>query len=175
MLVEQPDVLQTAGTKQFFDYWNGLPKNGVAPDKSAFNPARIAPLMPAVSILEIFSDTVVMQRLAGTGLCRAMGFDPTGRNMLDLMAPELRPDYVKLVQTQISRPCGRWNIIRSRRADMVDRAEVLTLPMYHRVNGNWMILSYFGALKPVAYDPGPYQILGYEDTKWIDIGAGVPD
>ncbi|MEQ8266878.1 MAG: PAS domain-containing protein [Parvibaculum sp.] len=175
MLAEQPDVLQTAGTKQFFDYWNSLPKDGVAPDRSDFNPARIAPLMAAVSILEIFSDTVIMQRLAGTGLSRAMGFDPTGKNALDLMAPELRPDYIKLIKTQISVPCGRWNIIRSRRSDMIDRAEVLTLPMRYRVSGNWMILSYFAALKPIAYDPGPYQILGYEDTRWIDIGAGVPD
>ncbi|ABS63344.1 protein of unknown function DUF1457 [Parvibaculum lavamentivorans DS-1] len=175
MLAEQPDILQAAGTKRFFEYWNHLPKTGVAPDRRDFNPARIAALMPAVTLLEIFSDTQVLQRLTGTGVCRAMGFDPTGKNMLELMAPELRSDYVKLIQTQLSYPCGRWNIIRSRRESMIDRAEVLTLPLRYGPSDRWMILSYFGGIGAVAYEPGPYEILGYEETQWLDIGAGIPD
>lgn len=174
-MLAEPEVLQTAGARKFFNYWNGLPKTGLVPDRSEFSPARIAPLMPAVTILEVVSDDLILQRLTGTAVCRAMGFDPTGKNSLDLMLPQVRPDYLKLINAQISRPCGRWNIIRSRRDNMVDRAEVLTLPMFHRHSGHWMILAYFGALEPVAYDPGPYEILGYEDTHWIDIGAGVPE
>lgn len=174
-MLAEPDVLQTAGAKKFFGYWDSLPKDGAVPDRSEFSPARIAPLMPAVTILEVVSEDLILQRLTGTAVCREMGFDPTGKNALDLIVPQVRPDYIELIQTQISVPCGRWNIIRSRRDNMVDRAEVLTLPMFHRHSGRWMILSYFGALEPVAYDPGPYEILGYEDTTWIDIGAGTPD
>lgn len=174
-MLAEPDVLQTIGAKRFFGYWDSLPKEGAVPDRSSFDPVRIAALMPAVTILEVFSDTMIMQRLTGTGVCRAMGFDPTGRNALDLMSPELRPDYIKLIHTQLSFPCGRWNIIRSRREGMIDRAEVLTLPLRYRPTDRWMILSYFGALRPVASEPGPYAILGYEDTRWIDIGAGIPE
>lgn len=173
-MLAEPEVLQTAGARKFFSYWDSLPKTGLVPDRSEFSPDRIAGLMSAVTILEIVSEDLVLQRLTGTAVCRSMGFDPTGRNLLDLMLPQVRPDYLKLLDTQISYPCGRRNIIRNRRENMVDRAEVLTLPMFHSRSGHWMILAYFGGLDVVAYDPGPYEILGYEDTRWIDIGAGIP-
>ena len=173
-MLAEPEVLQTAGAKRFFGYWNSLPKNGTVPDRSDFSPAGIASLMPAVTLLEIVSEDLILQRLAGTAVCRVMGFDPTGMNALDLISPATRPDYLDLIHKQISTPCGRWNLLRSRHDNMVDRAEVLTLPMSHSLSGHWMILSYFAALDPVAYDPGPYEILGYEDTRWIDIGAGLP-
>jgi hypothetical protein len=173
-MLAEPDVLQTAGAKRFFSYWDSLPKEGVVPDRSDFSPAPIAALMPAVTLLEIVSDEMILQRLTGTAVCRGMGFDPTGRNALDLIAPAARPGYLDLIRKQISTPCGRWNIIRSRRDNMIDRAEVLTLPMKHRLSGHWMILAYFGTLAPVSYEPGPYEILAYENTCWIDIGAGVP-
>lgn len=174
-MLAEPEVLQTTGAKRFFSYWNSLPKAGMVPDRSDFSPVGIAPLMPAVTMLELVSDELVLQRLTGTAVCRGMGFDPTGRNALDLIAPAARPAYLDLLHKQTATPCGRWNIIRSRHDNMVDRAEVLTLPMSHRASGHWMILAYFATLAPVAYDPGPYEILGYEDTRWIDIGAGTPD
>ncbi|MEQ8283636.1 MAG: PAS domain-containing protein [Parvibaculum sp.] len=170
-----PDFLRTAGARRFFSYWDSLLKEGFAPDRKDFSPAAIAPLMPAVTILEIVSDELVVQRLAGTAVCRAMGFDPTGGNALDLVAPEARPHYLSLLHAQTTTPCGRWNMLRVRRENLVERAEVLTLPMYHSLSGHWMILSYFGSIETVAYEHGPYEILAYEDTQWIDLGAGIPD
>jgi len=174
-MLAEPEVLQTVGARNFFGYWDSLPKTDFVPDRSDFSPGKIAALMPAVTMLEIVSDDMILQRLTGTAVCRALGFDPTGGNALDMMQPHLRPDYLNLLRKQTSTPCGRWNLIRNRRDTLIDRAEVLTLPMRHKPTGHWMILSYFGALEPVAYDPGPYEILGYEDTTWIDIGAGTPD
>jgi len=170
-----PDFLRTASARRFYSYWDSLPKEAFVPDRKDFSPVAIAPLMPAVTILEIVSDDLILQRLAGTAICRAMGFDPTGGNSLDLISPETRPRYLDLVHAQIGTPCGRWNILRSRRENLVERTEVLTLPMRHRVSGRWMILSYFASLDTVAYEHGPYEILAYEDTQWIDLGAGVPD
>ncbi|MCF8469553.1 MAG: PAS domain-containing protein [Parvibaculum sp.] len=168
------DILQTDGARQFFSYWDSLPKDGLVPDRSDFSPVGIARLMSAVTILEIISDELILQRLAGTGVCRAIGFDPTGRNTLDLIAAKARPRYLDLIRSQTSHPCGRWNIICTRRDNMVERAEVVALPMRYRRSGHWMIIAYFAPLKPIAYEPGPYEILSYEDIRWIDIGAGVP-
>lgn len=173
-MLAEPDVLQTAGARNFFGYWDSLPKTDFVPDRSDFSPGKIAALMPAVTILEIVSEDMILQRLTGTAVCRALGFDPTGGNALDMMQPHVRPDYLDLLRKQTSTPCGRWNLIRSRRDNLIDRAEVLTLPMRHGATGRWMILSYFSTVETMAYDPGPYEILAYENTSWIDIGAGVP-
>ncbi|MBA4208533.1 MAG: hypothetical protein C0454_03300 [Parvibaculum sp.] len=173
-MLAEPDVLQTDGARSFFGYWDSLPKQGFVPDRADFSPGRIAALMPAVTILEVVSDDLILQRLTGTGVCRALGFDPTGGNALDLMQPQVRPDYLNLIRQQISTPCGRWNLIRSRRENLIERAEVLTLPMRHGPTGHWMIISYFATVGSISYDPGPYEILAYENTSWIDIGAGVP-
>ncbi len=170
-----PDFLRTAGARRFFSYWDSLPKDGFVPDRKDFSPAPIAPLMSAVTILEIVSDELIVQRLAGTAICRAMGFDPTGGNALDLVAPETRPRYLDLLRMQTGTPCGRWNMLRVRRENLVERTEALTLPMRYRHSGHWMILSYFGSVETVAYEHGPYEILAYEDTQWIDLGAGIPD
>lgn len=170
-----PDFLRTASARRFYSYWDGLPKEGLVPDRKDFSPAAIAPLMSAVTILEVVSDDLIVQRLAGTAICRAIGFDPTGGNALDLIAPEVRPRYLSLLRDQTATPCGRWNMLRSRRENLVERAEVLTLPMRHGLSGHWMILSYFGSIETLAYEHGPYEFLAYEDTQWIDLGAGVPD
>lgn len=170
-----PEFLRTAGAQRFFFYWDSLPKRQLAPDRKDFSPVAIAPLMPAVTILEIMSDELVVQRLAGTAICRAMGFDPTGGNAFDLVAPETRPRYRALLNAQTERPCGRWNMLRVRRENLIERAEALTLPMRHNRSGHWVILSYFGSIETVGYEQGPYEILAYEDTRWIDLGAGVPD
>lgn len=173
-MLAEPDVLQTAGARRFFGYWDSLPKEDFAPSRGDFSPGQIAALMPAITILEVVSDDLILQRLTGTAVCRALGFDPTGTNALDLMQPQIRPDYLKLIKHQISTPCGRWNLIRSRRENLIERVEVVALPMRHAPTGHWMIISYFATLETLSYDPGPYEILGYENTSWIDIGAGVP-
>jgi hypothetical protein len=174
-MLSEPDLLWSASARQFFAYWDSLPKVDFVPDRQDFSPSRIATLMPAVTILEVVSEDIILQRLTGTAVCRSLGFDPTGRSVADLMSPLLWPDYREMISLQLSVPCGRQNMLRSRRANLVDRAEVLVLPLRHARSGHWMLLSYFDELAPVGYDPGPYEILGYEETRWIDIGAGVPE
>ncbi len=170
------DGLRTDGARRLFTYWDTLPKVDFVPDRKSFNPGRIADLMRAVTILEIWSRARIEMRLAGTGICDAMGFDPTGLNMLELQAPESRERYLLLLEEQCNRPCGRRNMLRARHSDgSIVLTEVVTLPMRHSSAGHDLILSYFCAVKTVGYGEPSYMILGHEDTQWIDIGAGVPD
>jgi hypothetical protein len=170
------NFLHTVGARRFFEYWDRLPKTDLLPDRGSFNPGVIADLMPAVTILEVWSRERIDIRLSGTAVCKTMGFDPTGRNGLDLVAPEARDSYLRLIEEQISRPCGRRNVLRSRHASgLIMRTEVVTLPMRHARTGHSMILSFFSALDVVGIGEGGYAILSYEETQWLDIGAGVPD
>jgi hypothetical protein len=170
------DFLRSAGARRFFDYWDSLPKTDLLPDRASFNPGRIADLMPAVTILEVWSPDLIEIRLSGTAVCKTMGFDPTGRNGLDLLTPEAKGPYLRLIEEQIGRPCGRRNVLKSRLAGgLIMRTEAVTLPMRHAKSGHSMILSFFAALDIFGIGDGGYAILSYEETQWIDIGAGVPD
>jgi hypothetical protein len=175
MRMEQPS-LHTDGAVRFFNYWDSLPKDGLVPDPRDFSPADIPDLMRAVTILDIRSRALIEMRLAGTAVCDVMGFDPTGRNVLELQPPEVRERYLRLLEEQVGRPCGRRNILRARQADgTVLRVEAITLPMRHATCGRDLILSYFSTMDLVGFGESSYQILAYEDTQWIDIGAGAPD
>jgi hypothetical protein len=168
--------LRTDGAARFFDYWNSLPKADLVPDRRAFSPTAIPDLMRAVTILEIWSRDRIEIRLAGTGVCDVMGFDPTGFNMLDLQRAPVRVRYLELVEEQVKRPCGRRSVLNARQADgTILRVETISLPMRHVLTGHDMLLSYFNAIETIGFGESSYQILAYEDTEWIDVGAGTPD
>lgn len=170
------ELLQSAGARQFMEYWNSLPKAGVLPDRSDFNPTAIYKLMPAITILEIVSPDRVEMRLVGTDLVERMGIDPTGRNYLDSIAPAARLPYLEMLNRQINHPCGRLSILKTREASgILSQVEVLSLPMSHRLSGHPLIISYFGSTESVGFDGDETrEVRGFEDVRWIDIGAGVP-
>ncbi len=168
--------LTSDGARRFFDYWDAIRGDDLVPDRKSFDPIAIRELMPAVTILEIWSPERIVPRLAGTGVCDGMGLDPTGRNWLDLQRPELREGYARRVTTQANHPCGRRSILRTRNVrGAVTRAEVIALPMTHALSGHKMLVSFFATLAILGYEDGGYQVLDFEETHWIDIGAGVPD
>ncbi|MCE9651362.1 MAG: PAS domain-containing protein [Parvibaculum sp.] len=170
------EVLLTDSTKRFFDYWNSLPKVDFVPDRSSFSPPAIYDLMPAVTLLEIWSRERIDLRLIGTAVAKGMGIEPTGKNYLDLLAPEAREPYLRLLDAQIAQPCGRRSTLGSRNASgIVARTEVLALPLFHSLSGHHMLVSCFAPMEAVGYEKGAYEIRTFEDTEWVDIGAGVPD
>ena len=170
------EILQSAGARQFFEYWNGLPKVGLVPDRSTFNPPAIHRLMPSVTILEVVPPDRVEMRLIGTDLVARMGADPTGKNYLDSIAPAARLPYLEMLNHQVNHPCGRQSVLHTHEASgILSRVEVLSLPMTHRLSGHPLILSYFGPTESVSFDGRDYrEVQSFEDVRWIDIGAGVP-
>lgn len=168
--------LHSAGARQLFTHWDSLPKEGLIPDRAALDPAAISALMPMLTILEIFSPERIEVGLAGRDVREALGFDPTGCNYLEMQSAEARRSYIRLIEAQTSLPCGRRNILRMRHADgVITRVEAVTLPMRHAASGHAMILSYFGTIDIVGFGDGGYQLLDFEDTRWIDLGAGTPE
>lgn len=169
------EVLQTAGAKQFYDYWDSLPKANFVPDRKDFNPPAIHRLMPSVSILEIVAPDRFVFRLVGTELVRRMGFDATGQNYLDSFSPEARATYVDIVNTQVNHPCGRRSVLKGREpSGLLVRVEVLVLPMSYRATGHRLLVSCFAKEESIGFDPSERVIKGVEDVVWIDIGAGIP-
>jgi hypothetical protein len=78
--------------RELASYWLALWKDGAPPSRGAINPARMKAFLPGLSIMALYPDDSVRFRLAGTIFRSAFGFDPTGRDMLALTAPEQRAD-----------------------------------------------------------------------------------
>jgi hypothetical protein len=47
-------ALHSGDARRFFDYWNGMPKTGLLPDRASFN-ADILHELPTMTILEVIS------------------------------------------------------------------------------------------------------------------------
>ncbi|MFZ3035586.1 MAG: PAS domain-containing protein [Parvibaculum sp.] len=170
------EVLHTAGARQFFGYWDSLPKENFVPDRKDFDPLAIHRLMPFVSILEVVSPDRVEMRLIGTDLVQRMGYDPTGQNYLDSFEPEVRAQYLDILNTQIDHPCGRRSTLRTReKSGILSSVEVLALPMSHARSGHPLLVSCFANTQSIGFNPGEREVQGLDDIIWIDIGAGVPD
>lgn len=169
------DLLLSDRARQLFSYWNSLPKINLVPDRKDFNPAAIHKLMPIVSILELVSPARVEVRLVGTDLVDRIGAEITGGNYLESLEPELRPAYLQILNTQISHPCGRRTVLKTREeSGILSSVEVLSLPLTHEGTGNPLILSCFEPTESIGYEYGGRGVKGFDDVVWIDIGAGVP-
>jgi len=70
-------------------YWQALPRKGVLPDRSAFDPIDLWPMMPMVAFTEPQPDGDHHCRVLGTDLCRIYGRDLTNR-----LVSALRPVIV---------------------------------------------------------------------------------
>lgn len=111
------------------DYWTSLRQPGHLPRRSQVDPGAIRSLLPFLYIIEV-RDTGVFIRLAGTALRQLYGIEMTGRNMLDLVAPEHRPARHWRTLRAAGHPCGTCYVRRHRYpSGAVDDVESLFLPL----------------------------------------------
>lgn len=64
------------------DYWSRLRRGRLAPDQSDIDPRVIKHFLPSVFILDASNPSYPTYRLAGTDLCRRVGFELRGTNFL---------------------------------------------------------------------------------------------
>ena len=111
------------------DYWNALRPPGGLPRRAQVDPGAILPLLPSLYILGV-ADTGVIVRLAGTALRQLYGLEMTGRNMLDVVAPEQRAARLWRTRHAADHPCGMY-LLRSHRyaSGAIDNVESIFLPL----------------------------------------------
>src|SRR3546814_9571919 len=59
-------------------HWRTLPRSGLVPLRSAFEPLAVPALLPHMLICALTEPTLVRIRLVGTGMATNFGFEPTG-------------------------------------------------------------------------------------------------
>jgi hypothetical protein len=169
----------TMPTKRLYEYWLTLPKAGILPLRSSVNPADIKDILPEVSIAEWIAPDTLKFRLAGTGVVERLGFDPTGRNFLDLIGSEEKNRMVRRLALIMDTPCGARSVRQEDYQGGLQRlVEHVALPLDSGRTGLSMLIAATGQLdrsEAVAKSSRLTRIGMPLDYEFIDLGAGVPE
>lgn len=159
-------------------HWRTLPCPGLVPLRSVFDPLAVPGLLPHMLICDLTEPTIVRIRLVGTGMASNFGFDPTGGDYLDLVAPDRREEAFAGFLVPASHPCG-MRILGESRYDSgkVMAVEAVGFP-FHRDDGAGVQLVFVGS--NIDGNLGRWPELGRMTSfhvyhrEFIDIGGGTP-
>eukprot|EP00439_Symbiodinium_sp_Y106_P089290 s1_g1826.t1 len=141
---------------------------------------RLAPLLANTTMTEYVDDTLIIFRIAGENITDRLGFNPAGRNTLDLIAKEKREEAVALHHVILNHPCGTYVVYESvfqsgKRA----KSESITFPLRKdAASDTYFFLSFHLHHEATGFtEVGEATALGLSEikTELIDIGFGVPD
>lgn len=112
-MIDWTTIEITDSVKEVFmvlgNHWEGIREDGNIPHKSAFNPMKVASILPELCIMERMDDETVLYRLSGTGLTERSGMDLTGRNVLDFFPAGIRNYVNDSYKASAAKMCGSYH------------------------------------------------------------------
>jgi hypothetical protein len=89
------DLEFAPSNRQLVDYWLSLCQDDKLPDRSAFRPADVRPLLANLVIYDVVPGKSVTVRLAGTTFNIALGLELKGRDWVKLAPENHRPQRLR--------------------------------------------------------------------------------
>lgn len=178
--VGQPDLsaFVTEANRAWARHWWSLPRDMAVPVRSVFNPMAVPSLLPHMMIYDLSEPEIVRIRLMGTSVVASFGFDPTGRDYLDLVDPARREAAYGSFTDPAGHPCGMRVVGESCYANgNTLKVETVGFPFW-RDDGAGTQMVFVRARLDDA--PGNWPNFGPAtgchvfERQFIDIGAGVP-
>ena len=164
-----------------FGYWQSLSRKAERelPQKSAFNPADIKPLLPFITIHERLGRYDMRGRLTGTAIDEMFGANYTGVNLFDLYGQSDHEFFARLHDNMLNTPCGSrsW-----RRILMPDGEhfviESIHLPLADEAGEAVYLLTLMAPRPDYELDdtmPDEHSVATLEKTiVYLDLGLGLP-
>lgn len=140
----------------------------------------LAPMLANITMTEYVDADTIIFRIAGENITDRLGFNPAGRNTLDLIAQEKRAEAIALHNVILSHPCGSYVLYESifqsgRRA----KSESITFPLQKDAFADTLFFfSYHVHHEATGFsEVGEPTSLGLSEihTELIDIGFGQPE
>ncbi len=168
----------TEGSRAWAAHWMSLPREGTVPLRPVFDPLAVPRLLPSMLICDLCEPGIVRIRLMGTSMVSSFGFDPTGRDYLDLVDPARRQAAYAGFTVPAGHPCG-MRVLGENRYESGRTLTVETAGFpFRRDDGAGMQMVFVGTR--VDATAGNWPNYGatvsfhvYE-REFIDICAGVP-
>jgi hypothetical protein len=164
--------------RTFFDFWNSLPKKDLLPQLSDLQGRMPPDVAPYVAIVDVRGPEDAPIRFFGTQLAERAAFDPTGKMVADLYAPELRPAVHRLLWEAVRRPVGYLSHRRLvGREGFANVHPSVGLPIEIEAPTLRGIVNFTRSLAPMEHLTLDRAHLVQQMTLagWVDIGAGIPE
>lgn len=165
---------------QLLDFYQSIQSETgqCVPPRAAFEMARVQGLSPQLALTEIEDAGIVRIRRVGSGIAANVGFNITGRNYLDFVAPDRRGQAFDRVQRACGHPCGTHSALRIRSRNAFRISEGLMLPLADREGAVTYQLALFAPViedcNDAQEDPLRLTVETSDEFRWVDIGAGTP-
>jgi hypothetical protein len=139
----------------------------------------MAPLLPNVTLMERVDNDTIIYRIAGEAVVARLGFNPTGQNFLDLIAPSARAETALTNRIGLDERCGHYSVYENQyESGRQMMSESLMLPM-RKTRGSEVAFIFGYHVHHQATDVGGLGARTALGVRWIiadfvDIGFGVP-
>ncbi|MCE7997801.1 MAG: PAS domain-containing protein [Rhodobiaceae bacterium] len=139
----------------------------------------LAPMLANITMTEYVDEDTIIFRIAGENITDRLGFNPAGRNTLDLIAREKRAEAIALHSIILNHPCGSYVVYESIfQSGRKAKSESITFPLQKDAGSAiHFFLSYHVHHEATGFsEAGEPTALGLSEfhTELIDIGFGQP-
>ena len=181
MKVLGPELsLKTKACRTAVEAWQTWRGERLMPAHSDVDPGALKWILARIGLIEVRGGDVATYRVAGSALRDTVGFDPTGRNLVELSPPEQRPRRAYRLAQLVARPCGyvaELNFAYS--TGVTDMFESVALPLSSdQPETRGFVLFAMESILGRRWqnDTGRFTMdVDTEIFDFLDIGAGVPE
>lgn len=141
--------MQQKTSKLLYEYWDGVRKGRLAPDRFEIEPSRISGLLPETFIIECSELRSYTIRLAGTRICTQIGYELRGTDILDHWSHDDREAIESLLLNV--KESGAVAVLKLSASDERGRTvwfEMTLMPLVHTGNSVNRILGCLTAIDP---------------------------
>lgn len=162
--------------RAFLKHWESLRDGGLLPSIQAFLENPAPEFQPNVMMTDIVGSSRMPILLFGTALVDLFRSDQTGNDVLQAFTtPRSTRSFLELTKLLLTHPCGTFNLkTASAASGKALRIESISLPLKSGSSARPCIIGFHRCIDALGADDYVYQITGYAESSWIDIGAGVP-
>ncbi|MCE7997802.1 MAG: hypothetical protein HEP70_02970 [Rhodobiaceae bacterium] len=139
----------------------------------------MASMLPNITVMERVDNDTIVYRITGENIVARLGFNPTGKNFLDLIDPSVRAETALTNKLGLEERCGHYAIYENQyESGRIMMSESLMLPMRKTKDGD--IAFIFGYhVHHQATDIGLLGARTALGVRWVlaeyvDIGFGIP-
>jgi hypothetical protein len=177
--MQRPGTPRSRQSLEFEAMWRALPKDGAVPHRCDFNPARAAPLLRYIMLIEMrFDETPSFPvRLVGSTVVEKIQRDLRGHDYLEFMPPEYHAGVTESARLMLNHPCGLWQITQLHfERGFAQSFEVTAFPLLGEPSPFCLALLVprDEFVRPLA--PGNRLMLAEtaKEFAFLDLGAGAP-
>lgn len=162
--------------KALLEHWLTVPKSGHIPRLSDYLDCASPQVQPDIAIADALPDGQIKVRLYGTRRVKVFKNEWTGRNPLDNFTPDAARDGVQATLTALRHPCGVTATCRFKNGGGPDLSSVATiLPLQNENPQISTFIHHLCFVDELGEEDEPLLTLSFEDIRFFDLGAGVPD